>query len=165
MRNSTVLLVLGLVPGLGFAGKTPPPKEWQPVIEATDSAFRNGDAAALAKLLASWVELGTTCATKAPTAQELAEAEAADKQRLEVAASAIRDCRPVDWNKAKLVGAEGGEPESTRRCEQLQFPKGIVLHYTGGFDFPFTIELSPVLLNGKRLLTTVPRCHTYPKKK
>jgi hypothetical protein len=163
VRKTLVLVLVVLLPALGSAQKTPPPKEWQPLIDGSTGAIKKKDAAALAKHLASWLEFGTACATKAPTAKDLAQAEDMDKQRPDDAARSIRDCSHMDWTKAKFVSAEGGELEPPT-CAKLQFAKAIVLHYTEGTDDWRVTLPSPVILKGKRLLVRAPVCQVFPRK-
>jgi hypothetical protein len=161
--RKTVVLVLVLLPALGSAQKAPPPKEWQPLIDGSTGAIKKKDAAALTKYLASWLEFGTACATKAPTAKDLAEVQDMEKKRPDDAARSIRDCSLMDWTKARFVRAEGGELEPPT-CARLQFGKAIVLHYTEGTDDWRVTLPSPVILNGKRLLVRAPTCQVFPRK-
>ena len=160
-----VLLVLGLLPAAAAGADSPPPKEWQPVIDGAISALKNKDAAALDKLLISFVEAGLACPSSAPPnvqAKDKADREQLDKDRPKRISRSLEDCTIMNWKAAKLIGASGGEPQGSK-CEKFKPSKGISVLYDEG-PLTWTIWLEPVVLNGKHLLLSPPRCLAGMKK-
>jgi len=146
---------------LVFVALLPPPKEWQSVIDATTTAIRKKDAAALEKLLMSFAEVNATCGLTSPAEKQ---AEELDKNRAKRVAGAIEDCNIMDWKKAKFVSASGGEPDPKfSKCEKYKPAKSIDLVYDEG-ELRWTISLEPVVLSGKHLLRMQPRCLSSVKK-
>jgi len=161
MGKALALLVVGLLPALASGANTPPPKEWQPLIDAVISALKKQDAPALEKLLMSFVEASAACPNTSPKSK--APAEELDKGRAERIAMALKDCNIMDWKAAKFVSASGGEPAPSK-CDNFKPAKIISVLYQEG-DLTWTIGLEPVQLNGKRLLLTTPRCLASVTKK
>ena len=159
MRTILALVIAALVPLLPPPADNPPPKEWQPLIDATTSAIRKKDAAALQKLVMSYAELNATC-SKDPAGRK--EAEDMDNARSRGIARALQDCNIMNWKTAKFVSASGGEP-AISRCDQYKPVKNISLLYQDG-PLMWTITLEPTMLNGKRLLRTQPNCLAGMKK-
>jgi hypothetical protein len=159
MRNLLALLFVGLLPVLPQPAKSPPPKEWQALVDATTGAIRKNDAVALDKLLMSFVEAGAACSINPAGAKD---AEELDKRRPRRIALALEDCNIVDWKAARFVSASGGEP-SPSKCDKFTPAKDISLLYDDG-TLMWTVTLEPVVLNGKRLLRTTPHCMSSLKK-
>lgn len=166
MRTAPLVpLILGLLPAAAAGADPPPPKEWQPVIDSAIVALKNKDAAALDKLLMSFVEAGNSCPSSAPPdvqAKDKADREQLDKDRSKRISRSLEDCNIMNWKAAKLIGASGGEPKSSK-CEKFKPSKGISVVYDEG-PLTWTIWLEPVVLNGKRLLLSPPSCHAGVKK-